>query len=57
MVALSESQLPALRELHERAKACGVGDVRLLGAADAGEMEPHVLCSEVSFTSKRTCGT
>lgn len=47
VVASSDSQLPALRELRRRAEACGVGDVRLVGATVAREMEPHVLCTEV----------
>ncbi|CAM9698317.1 unnamed protein product [Pylaiella littoralis] len=50
VVASSDSQLAALRELHKRAQACGVGDVRLIGAGEAGAMEPHVLCTEALFS-------
>lgn len=47
VVAPTITHLPALRELHERAEACGVRDVRIIGAEEAKELEPEVLCAEV----------
>ena len=52
VVASSDLQLPALIDLHKRAEACGVGDVRLLGAEEAREMEPEVLCTEVTAITR-----
>eukprot|EP00904_Undaria_pinnatifida_P009176 jgi/Undpi1/5389/HiC_scaffold_2.g00670.m1 len=46
IVASSDLQLPALRGLHKRAEVCGVGDVRVVGAEEAKEMEPEVLCTQ-----------
>ena len=47
VVASTEGQLPALRNLHERAIANGVVDVRLVSPEEAKEMEPEVVCKEV----------
>ncbi|MFG1900884.1 L-2-hydroxyglutarate oxidase [Micromonospora carbonacea] len=41
IVATDEAELPRLRALHERAEANGL-PVRLVGAAEAAEHEPHV---------------
>ncbi|CAM9743063.1 unnamed protein product [Ascophyllum nodosum] len=46
VVASTEGQLPALRNLHERAIANGVVDVRLVSPEEAKEMEPEVVCKE-----------
>lgn len=46
-MASSYLQLPALRDLHKNAEACGVEDVRMVGAEEAREMEPEILCTEV----------
>ncbi|CAM9352013.1 unnamed protein product, partial [Sphacelaria rigidula] len=46
VVASSSLQLPALREVHERALSCGVGDVRIIGREEARDMEPQVVCTE-----------
>lgn len=54
IVASSDLQLPALRDLHKRAEACGVGDVRLVGAEEAREMESEVLCTEVTVVERLT---
>lgn len=54
IVASSDLQLPALRDLRKRAEACGVGDVRLVGAEEAREMEPEVLCTEVTVVARLT---
>lgn len=41
VVATSESELPALAELHSRGKANGVPNLRLLGPEEIREIEPH----------------
>ncbi|CAM9386946.1 unnamed protein product [Laminaria digitata] len=51
VVASSYLQLPALRDLHKRAEACGVEDVRMVGAEEAREMEPEVLCTEALLST------
>lgn len=43
VVAVDESELPALRRLEERARANGV-PARLVTPAEARELEPHVAC-------------
>lgn len=43
IVATSESELPRLRALHERAAANGLA-VSMLDSAQAAEYEPHVSC-------------
>eukprot|EP00903_Cladosiphon_okamuranus_P006820 g6645.t1 len=50
VVASTDLQLPALRDLRGRAEACGVTDIRLVGAQEAREMEPHVVCTEALFS-------
>jgi (S)-2-hydroxyglutarate dehydrogenase len=41
IVATGENELPRLHELHRRAEANGVPDVRLLSAEEIREIEPH----------------
>ncbi len=41
IVALDESELPALEELHRRATANGVPDLQLIGPEALQELEPH----------------
>ncbi len=41
VVATSESELPALAELHSRGLANGVANLRLLSAEEIREIEPH----------------
>jgi 2-hydroxyglutarate dehydrogenase len=41
IVALSEDELPGLRELERRGKANGVPGLRMLGAEELREVEPH----------------
>ena len=43
VVAVDESEVPRLRALADRARANGV-PVRMLGPAEAREVEPHVRC-------------
>jgi (S)-2-hydroxyglutarate dehydrogenase len=42
IVALDQSELPALDELHRRASANGVPDLELIGPERLRELEPHV---------------
>jgi len=42
VVAVDESELPGLEEIHRRAVANGVPDVRWLDAAEVGSVEPAV---------------
>jgi len=44
IVASTDAQVPALHDLHKRALANGVDDVRLLDAHMANAMEPAVRC-------------
>jgi 2-hydroxyglutarate dehydrogenase len=41
IVALSRSELPALREMHRRGAANGVRGLRMLAAEEITEIEPH----------------
>lgn len=41
VVAVDETELPALDELERRARANGVPDLRRIGPAELGELEPH----------------
>lgn len=41
IVALDDSELPALHELHRRGQANGVPQLRLISAAELRELEPH----------------
>lgn len=44
IVATSDDQVEALEGIRLRAMAAGVGDLRLLSAAEAQEMEPQLAC-------------
>jgi (S)-2-hydroxyglutarate dehydrogenase len=44
VVATSEDEIPALRELHRRGTANGVPGMRMLGPAEVRDLEPHVSC-------------
>lgn len=45
IVATDPSQIPALRQLEERARANGVGDLEYLTPVQVGELEPVVRCA------------
>ena len=44
IVATSQEEVGVLEDIRARAERNGVHDLRLLSAADAGELEPHVQC-------------
>lgn len=56
VVAVDDSELPALREIYERATANGVPDVRWLEASEVGVVEPAV-CAVAGVHSPRTAIT
>lgn len=43
VIALTEAELPALSELHERARASGVEGAELVGPERIRELEPHAI--------------
>lgn len=45
IVAVDGAQAGRLDEIGDRARACGVGDLVRLGAADAARLEPDVACA------------
>jgi L-2-hydroxyglutarate oxidase LhgO len=53
VVAKDESELPGLRELHRRGQANGV-DVRLIGEAEARELEPRAKTCQEALWSPTT---
>ncbi len=44
IVATSTDQVPKLQSLLDNATACGVGDLRMIGKADAQALEPNLEC-------------
>jgi L-2-hydroxyglutarate oxidase len=42
VVAADESELPRLRDLHERGLQNGLEGLRMMGASEMREIEPHV---------------
>lgn len=44
IVATAERQIPALAAIAERAAACGVSDLSMISASQAGELEPELYC-------------
>ncbi|AZO12094.1 MULTISPECIES: NAD(P)/FAD-dependent oxidoreductase [unclassified Mesorhizobium] len=46
IVATDEAQEPVLATIHANAAACGVGDLRLLAAAEALTLEPALYCTK-----------
>lgn len=44
LVATTEDEIPALHKLAANAAACGVGDIKMLSADEANELEPAVSC-------------
>jgi L-2-hydroxyglutarate oxidase LhgO len=45
IIVANVAQIPALRALHERARANGVTDLSLLDAGEVAELEPAVRCA------------
>ena len=40
-MAVEDEELPRLQQLYERGKENGVKDLRMIGAAELRELEPH----------------
>jgi len=50
IVATSQDQVPAMREIQQRAARCGVGDLEMLSAADAVALEPELSCQAALYS-------
>ena len=50
IVATSQDQVPAMREIKQRAARCGVGDLEMLSAADAVALEPALRCHAALYS-------
>lgn len=52
IVATSEEEVGALEACRERAMACGVEGISILGAPEVREMEPHVRCVRALWSAE-----
>ena len=50
IVASDESEIPALEQLHERGKANGISDLRLVDEYEAREIQPGVRCTQALWS-------